>query len=692
MKKNKQKFLVGAAMILSFAFLFHLAQAVESGEAGGQNISGENNATCATEYVPICGSDNKTYSNKCSASQNNITVAYDGECKEVAKDPINTPTATSTSDVAAPSRTAEDQNPCSGASCPSEIKKCAKEGELTSGPVSPAYQFTCCAGLEPLTSSALLGAGQLCYDPKKGAPFCGKIGTKAEGWYYVNGRLIKYDNCGEEKKMCTMEYNPVCGEDGNTYSNKCVAELKNVNVASVGKCENLDKRITLKGEGAKINWEIKGISPKGFKVVWSKNSEPTYPLRPGDRYHYFTDPGQNTDILDAFSGDGTYYVRVCSYLGEKCGTYSNQIEVKLFAAENDNASSTAGNLCTEEFEPVCGKDNNTYSNKCLAKEKGIEILYYGKCKNEEVEKANRYNFVKWQCYDGEESTVESTCKTSEEWKKYAERFCEGKCKDEKCGVNSFSVGKICQVDTDVIDIKNKVKIMQDNKFDQILAELKELRSLVKEQQAEIKYLKKLKENVQNLSEKGEQAINNFITYGVDDNTKKLGAGERAAVMYSYKTAFNKLPESEEELADAVKIANGRWPSVTNEKVEKRAKEQFQKIYKRIPDMNDPKDNAAVTVMAYGLRQRAENRNMESEKKGIEIFKGIFKKLPQTTDEWNTMQAITYSGAEREPDKDGDLLPDEREATLGTDPQNPDTDKDGYKDGEEVLNNHDPLQK
>lgn len=63
-------------------------------------------------------------------------------------------------------------------------------------------------------------------------------------------------------------------------------------------------------------------------------------------------------------------------------------------------------------------------------------------------------------------------------------------------------------------------------------------------------------------------------------------------------------------------------------------------------MTNPHDNAAVTVMAYGLRQRAENRNLESEKAGIGIFKKIFEHVPQTTDEWNTMQAITYSGATR----------------------------------------------
>jgi|TARA_Y100000310_G_scaffold163662_1_gene163483 hypothetical protein len=63
-------------------------------------------------------------------------------------------------------------------------------------------------------------------------------------------------------------------------------------------------------------------------------------------------------------------------------------------------------------------------------------------------------------------------------------------------------------------------------------------------------------------------------------------------------------------------------------------------------MDNPNDNAAVTVMAYGLRQRAENRNLGSERNGIKIFKGIYGHVPSSTEEWNIMQAITYSGAKR----------------------------------------------
>ena len=36
--------------------------------------------------------------------------------------------------------------------------------------------------------------------------------------------------------MCTMDYNPVCGCDGKTYSNACVAERSGVRTYTKGPC------------------------------------------------------------------------------------------------------------------------------------------------------------------------------------------------------------------------------------------------------------------------------------------------------------------------------------------------------------------------------------------------------------------------------------------------------------------------
>ena len=87
--------------------------------------------------------------------------------------------------------------------------------------------------------------------------------------------------------------------------------------------------ISLSLEDGELSWEAEGYSQYGFKVVWSKNANPEYPLREGDKYHYYSDPEADEDTLEAFDGEGTYYVRVCEYLGGKCGVYSNELQVYL---------------------------------------------------------------------------------------------------------------------------------------------------------------------------------------------------------------------------------------------------------------------------------------------------------------------------------------------------------------------------
>ena len=46
--------------------------------------------------------------------------------------------------------------------------------------------------------------------------------------------------CTKVPTMCTYEYRPVCGCDGETYPTACVAHSKSVSVAHEGECEAAD--------------------------------------------------------------------------------------------------------------------------------------------------------------------------------------------------------------------------------------------------------------------------------------------------------------------------------------------------------------------------------------------------------------------------------------------------------------------
>lgn len=146
-----------------------------------------------------------------------------------------------------------------------------------------------------------------------------------------------------------------------------------------------------------------------------------------------------------------------------------------------------------------------------------------------------------------------------------------------------------------------------------------------------------------LKEQDKRAISYFIHEGTP-TTILLGSGERTGVLNSYLSVFDKLPTNELEWQDVIKIANGRWPTERSIDSEETAETSFQTIYKRSPNMDNPKDNAAVTVIAYGLRPA--NRNMASEKNAINIYRSIFDRSPVDAADWDLVRAIAYSGATR----------------------------------------------
>ncbi|MFH0853983.1 MAG: CARDB domain-containing protein [bacterium] len=214
-------------------------------------------------------------------------------------------------------------------------------------------------------------------------------------------------------------------------------------------------------------------------------------------------------------------------------------------------------------------------------------------------------------------------------------------------------------------VKNVVAVMMltnrlSDKYSVALASLKQYyNKLVKEMGKEqkiskvkgesvekpyAKYLSNLAGDIQNLSSEAQERLKGFILDGANEDTKLLGEGERTAVVFSYKDAYGKLPETEEEFSDLEKIANGRWPSALSQNAEEMARQQFSRIFKREADADNANDNAAVVVMAYGLRQKSGNRNVSKERNALDIFKSIYGHHPWTTADWNIAQAIAYSGA------------------------------------------------
>ncbi|MFA5178018.1 MAG: Kazal-type serine protease inhibitor [Candidatus Paceibacterota bacterium] len=119
-----------------------------------------------------------------------------------------------------------------------------------------------------------------------------------------------------------------------------------------------------------LSWAVSNddLSSKSFKILWSKNQNPTYPLRESDNYYYLTSGAMNYKISNL--ADGKYYVRVCLY-NNGCTAYSNELSFEI-----NNSSSIS---CLDVYSPVCGSNKKTYGNSCYANKEGVTEYTEGKC-------------------------------------------------------------------------------------------------------------------------------------------------------------------------------------------------------------------------------------------------------------------------------------------------------------------------
>lgn len=238
--------------------------------------------------------------------------------------------------------------------------------------------------------------------------------------------------------------------------------------------------------------------------------------------------------------------------------------------------------------------------------------------------------------------IQQQTTTIETIKKTKEATTEVKTKTTTEAVKAVSAKAKEFANKIVIILSEAVEIIKAN-VNSLLAKLGVKRDLAKEARGIGKYVANLIKNA-TVTKEQQSALTNFVTYGTN-TTLSLGEGERAGVVNSYKSAFGKLPSAENEWSDAVKIANGRWPSETSATAEANAVASFKKIYLREPDRTNPRDDAAVVIMAYGMRPAG--RNLKSEKAAIKIFESIYKYSPVSATDWDAVRAIAYSGATRQ---------------------------------------------